>query len=65
MEENLYLVDMKLCYKSPNFMLLSNRSAVGLDKEEVAITIDRLSAKADKLDDILIDFAKPKMTGPR
>jgi len=65
MEENLYLVGMKLCYKSPNFMLLSNRSAIGLDKEEVAITIDKLSAKADKLDDILIDFGKSKITGQR
>ena len=52
---NSTLVNMQLSINEDWVLLLSNRSAEGLDIVEVAITINELSYFADELDDLLIN----------
>ena len=59
MEENLKLVEIKFCLSNSDILLVTNRDALGLDKDEVSSSIDNLSYYADVLDDILINkFAR-------
>ena len=55
MEENLKLVELKFCYGDSTILLVTNRNAQGLDKIEVANSIDQLSYHADLLDDLIIN----------
>lgn len=59
MEENLKLVEIKFCMSKTDVLLMTNRSANGLDSVEVSSSIDNLSYHADLLDDIILNkFAR-------